>query len=276
MIRTLRWIVAAVALAVTVTSPTAHAPKSRPADAVSLASASAADITRLAQIRHDIPAYVKPANRVSMRIIPSAPTKAPVVVPTPPAIVAADPRPIAPVSTVVVMKPRSAIKRPAPALKAGPRITSPTWVQASCDNPDASGMVDVPSTPGLFYTLDGLPAPGATYLIGAGTHTVTASVDNAKWTFAVADMSAQCGITPLDTTPTSDDVPPVWHQATCEQPNASVDIPPSAPGIIYSLDDVPGPAGNYLIGSGIHTVTEDSGSADRIPTWTFTVSIPSC
>jgi hypothetical protein len=162
---------------------------------------------------------------------------------------------------------------PAAPAKHEEQITAPTWNAASCDNPDANGSVTIPAVTGVFYTLDGLPATAANYLIGAGAHTVTASASNAEWTFTVDDMSAQCGITPLDTTPTASDAPPIWHQATCEQPKASVDIP-FVRGVDYSLDGVPGPAGNYLLGTGAHTVTADSGSADRLPTWTFTITTP--
>jgi hypothetical protein len=162
---------------------------------------------------------------------------------------------------------------PSALAKHEEQITAPTWNAASCDNPDANGSVTIPAVTGVFYTLDGLPAPAANYLIGVGVHTVTASVTSVEWTFTVADLSAQCGITPLDTTPTAGDAPPIWRQATCEQPNASVDIP-FVRGVDYSLDGVPGPAGNYLLGTGAHTVTADSGSADRLPTWTFTITVP--
>lgn len=75
----------------------------------------------------------------------------------------------------------------------------------------------------------------------------------------------------LDTTPNAADVAPVWHQATCELPDGSVDIP-AVDGVQYDLDVIPGPAGNYSLGVGDHTVTVFG--SDRAPTWTFTVDAP--
>ena len=75
----------------------------------------------------------------------------------------------------------------------------------------------------------------------------------------------------VDTTPNATDVAPVWHQATCELPDGSVDIP-AVDGVQYDLDVIPGPAGNYSLGVGDHTVTVFG--SDRAPTWTFTVDTP--
>jgi len=79
----------------------------------------------------------------------------------------------------------------------------------------------------------------------------------------------------LDTTPNATDVAPVWHQATCEVPDGSVDIP-AVDGVTYDVDTIPGPEGNYLLGVGDHTVNADSGSENsgHSAQWSFTVVAP--
>lgn len=73
---------------------------------------------------------------------------------------------------------------------------------------------------------------------------------------------------------------PTWHQVTCALPrtDGSVDIP-VVRGVEYALDTIPGPADNYLIGLGTHTVQAFAlpGFALRpgvVSQWSFTVVAP--
>lgn len=71
---------------------------------------------------------------------------------------------------------------------------------------------------------------------------------------------------------------PVWHQATCAQPQGSVDIPTET-GVEYALDFIPGPGGNYQLGlyPPTHTVMAVPATGyiftggSSVVEWTFTV-----
>lgn len=128
----------------------------------------------------------------------------------------------------------------------------PIWHAAKCtDLPGDEGNVDIPDAgPGVIYYLDFIPGPPGNYLLGLGAHEVTASpqvgytlTGVTDWKYTVTKPA--CKVTPK---------PPVWHAATCLNPDGSVDIPATT-GVFYALDYIPGPAGHYLLSVGSHTVS---------------------
>jgi len=148
---------------------------------------------------------------------------------------------------------------------------APVWHAATCtDTPGNEGNVDIPDAgPGVIYALDSIPGPAGNYLLGLGTHTVTAGAQagytltgTVTWTYTV--VKPNCKVTPKA---------PVWHAATCAQPAGSVDIP-TVKGVDYAVDYIPGPAGNYLLGVGAHTVSanpQPGYTLSGTQTWTYTV-----
>src|SRR5882762_1936312 len=147
---------------------------------------------------------------------------------------------------------------------------APVWHAATCtDTPGNEGHVVIPDVTGVQYALDFIPGPGGDYLLGLGAHEVTANAKQGyvltgatDWTYTV--VKPNCKVTPKT---------PVWHAATCAQPAGSVDIP-TVKGVDYAVDYIPGPAGNYLLGVGAHTVSanpQPGYTLSGTKTWTYTV-----
>lgn len=166
-------------------------------------------------------------------------------------------------------------------------LPAPVFHASNCEH-RSTGSVDIPAVHGARYTLDGVRESAGTYTLATGSHTVTARKgrQSAHWSFTVTVRSIiGCAVVPTVPRPIIHWASPTfvaadWNQATCGQPEGSVDIPADT-GVIYDLDTIPSPAGNALLGVGSHQLHAAPADGYRFPaftvtSWSFTVVAPHC